>query len=118
MPDVAPVQLDAAQQAILVPGTQYWLSVHSADPGGNGANEGPDGRQPIHFGASNAGSQASTDAQTWPTVVGGVTYADFGIWTAASGGNYLRGGQLAISVVPPPGTQLQFAPGSVVVKAA
>jgi|SRR5215471_3092233 len=118
MPDVANASLDAAQQAILAPGTQYWLSVHSADPGGTGAAEGPDGRQPIHFAASSAGSQQSTDAQTWPTVVGGTTYSNFGVWTAASAGTYLRGGQLALTVVPPPGTQLQFAPGAVVVKAA
>jgi hypothetical protein len=69
VPDVAPAELDAAQNAILVTGTTYELSLHAGDPGGTGANEASGGsyaRQAITFAASSGGSQASNNAQVVP----------------------------------------------------
>lgn len=118
MVDVANAELDAAQNAIIVSTTTYYLSLHTADPGKTGASEGTDGRQAITFGASSAGSQASTDAQTWTSAVGGQTYGWFGLWSATSGGTYLRGGPLASNITPPAGSEITFAIGAVTLTAS
>jgi hypothetical protein len=118
MSDVAPTQLDAAQDAILGTGTTYFLSLHTADPGQTGASEGTDGRQAITFAASSNGTQASNDAQSWASAKGGQTYTDFGIWTAATGGNYLRGGPLNGSYTPTAGQPIDFASGAVTLTAS
>jgi hypothetical protein len=118
MPDVATTQLDAANQVIVVPSNPYYLSLHHGDPGATGANEGPDGRQLIHFGNSATGTQASTDTQTWTSVIGGNTYDHFGLWTATAGGQYLRGGSLTVAITPPAGSQVQTGVGQITLTAA
>jgi hypothetical protein len=118
MTDVASAELDAAQNAILSDVTTYYLSLHTADPGQTGAHEGTDGRQAITFAASSGGSQDSSDGQTWSSAAGGQTYGYFGIWTAASGGSYLRGGSLASSITPPAGAEIVFASGAITLTAS
>jgi hypothetical protein len=115
MVDVPNAGLDAAQNAIITPSTTYYLSLHTADPGKTGANEGPDGRQPITFGSSSAGSQISTNSQTWSSAVGGRTYTFFGIWT--SGATYVRGGSLS-TITPPVGSQIVVNTGGITLTAA
>jgi hypothetical protein len=115
--DVSSAALDAAQNAIIVSGTSYYMSLHKADPGQTGANEGSEGRQLIKFGSSSGGSQASTDAQTWASAVGG-TYPYFGIWTASSGGTYQRGGSLTSTIVVPGGAEINFPTGDILLEAA
>lgn len=113
MADIASARADAAQNAAVVNGTTYYLSLHTGDPGTTGANEGGDGRQSIVMGASSGGSQASSTAQTWTSAAGGYTYTYFGVWSAASGGTYFRGGSLTSSITPPAGAEITFAIGGI-----
>lgn len=118
MTDVASAELDAAQNAMLVPSTTYFLGLNTGDPVGTGANEGTDGRQAITFGASSGGSQASTSGQTWASAVGGQTYNHFSIWTLASGGTYLRGGSLTSPITPPAAASIVFAIAAITLSAS
>lgn len=117
MPRITTAQADVAQDAVIVPSTTYYLSLHTGDPGTTGASEGTDGRKAITFAASSGGSQASSNAQSWPTAVGGQTYAYFGIWTAASGGTYRRGGTLT-SITPSAGATISIASGAITLTAS
>jgi hypothetical protein len=93
-----------AQDAIGAVAT--WFSLHTADPGTTGANEGSGtgyARDDTVWAAANpatgtkAGSQAAigTAAQT---------YTHWGQWTAASGGTFHMGGAL-------PAPEVYGAPG-------
>lgn len=113
MADVPNTGLDAAQNAIITAGTTYYLSLHTADPGKTGASEGTDGRQAITFGSSSGGTQTSTNGQTWGSAAGGHTYSYFGVWTASSGGTYVRGGSLSPVIIPPAGSEILFATGAI-----
>src|SRR4051794_40739702 len=112
MARITTAQADVAQNAVLGAGTTYYLSLHTADPGTAGSGEGTDGRKAITFGSSSGGTQASTNAQSWSSAVGGQTYAWFGVWTAASGGTYLRGGTLT-SITPAAGATISVAIGAI-----
>lgn len=113
MPDIAPAEADAANNAVLVPGTTYYLSLHTADPAGTGTGEGGAGRQAIVVAASTGGVQKSNTAQSYTNVPGGQTYGWFGVWTAATGGTYLRGGALAANITPPAGSTVAIAAGQI-----
>jgi hypothetical protein len=118
MPDVPSAQADLAQNAILATSTNYYLSLHTADPGTSGSSEGTDGRQAIQFAASSGGSQASNTSQLWASAVGGQTYTYFGVWTASSGGTYKRGGSLNSAIVPPAAAQITVASGAIILTAS
>lgn len=105
--------LDAAQNAIIATATTYYLSLHTGSPGTTGANEGTDGRKAITFAASSSGSQASNDTQTWASAVGGQTYSYFGIWSASTGGTFVRGGSLTSNITPGAGAQISVASGAI-----
>lgn len=109
---------NAMVEAGLVPGTTYYMSLHSATPGTTGASEvsgGSYARQAIIFGSASGGILASTDAQSFtslPALSGGVPY--LGIWTASSGGTFMGGG--TVSGAPGPmsaGASLSFGIGVV-----
>jgi len=71
---------NTAISAVFVPSTTYYLSLHSATPGQNGASEitgGSYARQVIQFGAASGGSESSTDSQTFtnlPAEASGIPY--------------------------------------------
>ena len=113
MADVPNAGLDAAQNAIIATSTTYYLGLNTGDPGKTGASEGGDGRQSIQFNASSSGSQTSSTGQTWSSAVGGFTYTYFSVWSAATSGTYLRGGQLTAGITPSAGSQIQFNSGAV-----
>src|SRR5580765_3990565 len=117
MPRISTAEADVAQNAAIVPGTTYYLSLHTGDPGTTGASEGTDGRKAITFASSSGGTQASNLAQSWPSAVGGQTYAFFGLWTAASAGTYLRGGTLT-SITPSAGATISIASGAITLTAS
>jgi len=80
-----------------VPATTYYLALFTSDPTTTGASGevtgGSYARQAIAFGSASAGSQASTNAQTFtsmPVEAGGIPY--FGLFTASTSGTYLGGG--------------------------
>lgn len=112
MARITTADADIAQNAEIVPATTYYLSLHTGDPGITGATEGTDGRKAITFASSSGGSMASSSAQSWPSAVGGQTYAFFGLWTAATAGTYKRGGTLT-SITPPAGATISVASGAI-----
>lgn len=75
-----------------------YVSLHTGDPGTTGANEvsgGSYARQAATFTQSGSNPTVASNNGTiqYPTATaawGTVTH--FGLWTAASGGNYLGGG--------------------------
>lgn len=73
-----------------------YVSVHTGDPGTNGANEAvgaPYARQqstfPVPSGGSSVGSQVTID------VPAGGPYTHYGLWTGVSGGTFYTGGTLS-----------------------
>jgi hypothetical protein len=118
MSRVATAYLNAALDAVLVTGTTYYLSCHSADPGTTGANElsaGGYARQAIVFGtAASAGAKSSTTAQTVPNA-GTVPVTHTGIWTLVSAGVYICGQALTASVTA---ASISFPIGAVTENAA
>jgi len=111
---------NTAIAAVFVPSTTYYLSLHSATPGQNGASEitgGSYARQALTFGAASGGSESSTNSQTFtnlPVEASGIPY--FGIWSAASGGTYIGGGTTTgLTGSLPDGISVNFATGAVTV---
>jgi hypothetical protein len=116
MARIPAAQENAGLNAMLVPSTTYYLSLHTADPGTTGASEvtgGSYARQAITFGSASAGVQSSTNSQTFagmPSESGGCPYA--GVWTLASGGTYLGGlTTTGLSGAIPSGASLTCATG-------
>jgi hypothetical protein len=77
-----------------------WVSLHSADPGVSGADE-LDGAGYARvdgsgaFPAATSGTVANDVEITYATATGDWLQAThFGLWDAATGGNFLRGGEL------------------------
>jgi hypothetical protein len=109
--------LNADVAALPVPGTTYYLSLHSATPGTTGAAEFSGGgyaRQAIVFGSASGGVIASNAQITVPNA--GSTAATYvGIWTAVSSGTYV-GGLLMGSAVT--AASIVFASGAITITAA
>lgn len=108
----ATAPLNAAIAAALVPGTTYYLSLHSADPGTTGASElsaGGYARQALVFGAAAGGAVASNAVITVPNA-GAVAVTYVGVWSASTGGTYLAGAPLASAVTA---ASVSFASGAV-----
>lgn len=117
-----PLLTNAVENAMIaagfVPGTTYYMSLHTATPGNTGASEvtgGSYARQAIVFTTATAGVISNTltiNFSSLPAESGGIPY--FGIWTLASGGTYMGGG--VVNGVPGPmsaGTSLAFGGGTV-----
>jgi len=112
MARIATSQLNAAIAAALVPGTTYYLSLHSADPGTTGASEfsgGTYARQAIVFGSASSGAIASNAAIAVPNA-GSTAATHIGIWTASTAGTYYAGAALASSVTA---ASITFASGAI-----
>ena len=117
MADLPSASIDTMLDALLVAGTTYYLSLHTADPGTTGANElagGSYARQAITFAAASGGSKASNDAQAFtgmPAVSGDLW---IGIWSAATAGTFLLGDPSAAVTGPvAAGASVDFASGAV-----
>jgi hypothetical protein len=102
MPRITSAQADVAQNAVLVPGSTYYLALHTADPSTTGASEGTDGRKSITFASSSGGTQASNSSQSW---------------SALTAGTYLRGGALTSSITPGSGAIISVASGAITLTA-
>lgn len=84
--------------------TAWYLSLHTADPGLTGANEvvvGTDAdyvRKAMTFAAAATLAKASNASATWTADAAATTYVvtHIGIWDAATAGNFLASGQLAV----------------------
>ena len=92
-----------------------YMSLHTADPGDNGASEATGGsyaRKAITFAAASNGKVESAGAVTYDGMPAAMI-THFGIWSAASGGTFLGGGPLAASKTTTAGDTLNFAAGEV-----
>ena len=97
------------------PSTIY-MSVHTGDPGANGANEADDiARQEIAVGASSAKSAANTSEETFEQSGGTEqTITHVGLWaheTSTDEANFIMGGELDDSKVIDDGDSLVLAIG-------
>lgn len=91
------------------------VSLHSADPGNNGASEiagGSYARKAAAFDAAAGGATQNSDALEWPDMPA-VTVAYAGIWDAASTGNFLYRVNLASSKTYEAGDTATFAVGDI-----
>ncbi len=117
MSDLPATSADTALDAVLVPATTYYLSLHTADPSTTGASEvtgGSYARQPITFAAASAGAKASTDAQTFSGMPAEAGNLWAGIWSAATAGTFIWGAPTAAVTGPvAAGASVDFAVGAV-----
>ena len=87
MPRIPTSGLNTAVAAAgMTPGTTYYLSAHSADPGTTGV-----------FGSASGGVIANNAAITIPNA-GSTAVSYFGVWSASTAGTYLGGFVLASPV--------------------
>lgn len=108
---------NAAGNAVLVAGTTYYLSLHSADPGTTGASElsgGGYARQAIVFATWASGSSSNNAAITVPNA-GSTAVTYLGIWSTSTAGTYETGCPLASSVTA---ASITFAIAAVVFTAS
>lgn len=87
---------DAGVDAALAGITGASVSLHTADPGTTGASEvtgGTYARVTTTWGSATASSKAGS--QVTFNVPASTTITHFGIWSAATGGTFLCGGQLS-----------------------
>lgn len=83
----------------------WHISLHTSDPGKTGAGEvlvATDSayvRKVATFGAATLEVSAITAGLTWTAAAAATTYivTHIGVWDAATGGNFLLGGALAVS---------------------
>lgn len=78
-----------------------YASLHTADPGTNGANEATGGspayaRKSITWNAAS-GTKTASNAPVFDVPAG--TYTHFGLWSASSGGTFYGGGTLSATEV-------------------
>ena len=84
--------------------TAWHVSLHVGDPGKTGANElvvGTDAdyvRKSATFGTATVETSAITAGLTWTADVAATTYivTHIGVWDAATAGNFIIGGALAV----------------------
>lgn len=106
--------------------TTVYVSLHTADPGGTGANEFTSGSSAAYARVAvttatgwsalsdNSGGRLIDNAAniTFPTPTGnGQTATHWGIWDASSAGNFLWGGSLTQSFTWTTGDQKYFPVG-------
>jgi hypothetical protein len=109
--------------------TNYYVSLHSADPGLTGANELSGNGYARVAVAPGTGSWSAPTTNgsnreitnsgviTFPTASGDWTAAThFGIWDAASAGNFFRGAALAASKTVQDGDTASFAIGALAIQ--
>lgn len=85
--------------------TAWHVSLHTGDPGKTGANElvvGTDAdyaRKAATFGAATLEVSATTGALTWTAAAGASAHniTHVGVWDAATAGNFILGGALAVA---------------------
>jgi hypothetical protein len=107
--------LPGASHASYTGNTSLFLSVHTADPGDNGASEytAYTGNRPsISFGAA-ASASASSTAQIDFAAMGATTITHVGLWSAATAGVFKGGGALTSAKTTVSGDALRFLVGGV-----
>lgn len=109
--------------------TVWKASLHTADPGLTGANEVNTTTDDTAYTRITAafddtavdGQAKNTGTVTFPAaaaVAASYTVTHFGVWDAATAGNFLGGGQLDTAKVVEDATVLSFAIGDMVIEVA
>lgn len=99
------------------------VSLHTGDPGDTGANEvsggsyarvqvNQDGATSPFWKAAASSAMEQSGAITFPEGGGDANVSHVGLWDAASGGNFLRGGPLNDSFVYGATTTPEFSDGA------
>ena len=97
-----------------------YLSLHTDDPGDNGANEVTAGAftyarkqtAPADWDSAAAKAITTLSPFEWEDMPG-VTVTHIGVWDALSDGNFLWGGPLTVSKTVPAGETLRFKAGEI-----
>jgi hypothetical protein len=93
--------------------TTTYVSLHTADPGGTGANEvtgGSYARVAITWNAPSAGSMINSAPST-VNVPASTTVTHFGVWDAVTTGNFLGKAALSATQTFSSGGTLSFGAG-------
>jgi hypothetical protein len=110
--------------AYTAPGTVY-ISLHTADPGDNGANEASGtgyARKSVtnnttNFPNASAGAKSNGAAVDFAAAGGNwsssANMTHYGIWDASSSGNFLGGGSLAVAKPVLSGDTASFPTGDI-----
>lgn len=112
---VSTANLNAGVNAMAVPSTTYYASLHTTSPGFTGANEltgGSYARQALIFGSATIGLEVTTDAQNWASLPS-CTLGYFGWWSTLTGGTWEAGGALGSSLTVPAGATVAAAIGAI-----
>lgn len=97
--------------------TNPYTSVHTGDPGDNGANEATGGsyaRQLVSYGVASSGQAASDTLERYGPMPS-ATLTHGGIWDASTSGNFLGGSALSASKTVASGEFAEFAIGALTV---
>lgn len=101
-----------------------WISLHTSDPGTNGANEVDGGNYgrvkvnrnrstaPYWAAASNGEMVTGGGAVVFPQGGGDAEVTHFGVWSAEEGGTFRRGGELEDGFTYTAATIPEFAAGA------
>lgn len=95
------------------PPTTVYVSLHTGDPGSNGASEATGGsyaRQAVTLDAASSKASQNGGAVSF-TGMPAATITHVGLWDAASSGNFLMGGSLSASKTTNSGDTFQFPTG-------
>ena len=100
--------------------TNVYASLHSADPGTSGASELSGGAyaRVVHnsWNAASGGAATNSGAITFPQATADWTQAThFGLWDAATAGNFLGGGALDTPKTVLSGDTAEFASAALTV---
>jgi len=112
-------QIEAALKATAFTGVAtIYMSLHTASPALTGTNEvsgNAYARQTVAFGASASGVVLSSTAPAFPapTPANWGTLTHFGLWDAATVGNFYYGDALTNSVATSIGVPVTFPVGNV-----
>lgn len=102
---------NAAGNAVLVAGTTYYITVHTADPGTTGASEMSGVTRAAATFATWASGSTSNVAAVTVNNPGSVQALYVGVWSAITAGTYILGMPLASGVTA---AAIAFAIGAIV----
>lgn len=122
MTDLSPIFAASLLDTLIVPGSTYWLSLHTADPGTTGAFEFVGGayvRQPITFGATSilSGLKQNTLQAVFVELPPG-NLTNSGIWDSSTNGDYIIGASALFTNDPaiPSGATVSFNLANVLIQ--
>lgn len=105
-------------------GNATHVSLHTADPGATGASEANGNgyaRQAVTFSIASSGETDNDAKLEWTAsggTLGGAAVTHYGLWDAATAGNFIGGGSLSQSRTIADGDKLEIAAGALTLSVA